>query len=72
MIGVQCIKMINEHIPKYRVSDNKVKGCVDPRNENEIPREKTCQTHRVKSDKMKGDPTDTQTHTDLRALSTGD
>ena len=37
MIGIQCKKMINEHIPKYRVSDNKVKRCVEPRNENENP-----------------------------------
>ena len=42
MIGVQYKKMINEHIPKYRVSDNKVKGCVEPRNGNESPTEKTC------------------------------
>ena len=37
VIGVQYKKMINEHIPKYRVSDNKVKGCVEPRNENKKP-----------------------------------
>ena len=42
VIGVQYKKMINEHIPKYRVSDNKVKGCVEPWNENESPRKKTC------------------------------
>ena len=42
MIGVQCKKMINEHIPNHRVSDNKVKGCVELRNEDENPKEKTC------------------------------
>ena len=42
MIGIQCKKMINEHIPKYRVSDNKVKRCVEPRNEDKSHREKTC------------------------------
>ena len=43
MIGVQCeIKMImmDEHIPKYLVSDSKVKGCVEPRKKNESPKEK--------------------------------
>ena len=48
VIGVQCKKMINEHIPKYRVSDNKVKGCVKPRKKEESPRGKAWQTHRVK------------------------
>ena len=45
MIGVQCENkkiMMDEHIPKYRASENKVKGCVEPRNENESPKEKTC------------------------------
>ena len=70
------VKDDHEHIPKYQVSDNKVKRCVEPRNANEIPREETRQTHRVKiiiqDDTKKSDSTDTQTHTDLRALSTGD
>ena len=45
MIGVQCknkMTMIDEHIPKHQVSVNKVKGCVELKNENETPREKTC------------------------------
>ena len=37
VIGVQCKKVINERIPKYRVGDNKVKGCAEPRNENKKP-----------------------------------
>ena len=45
VIGVQCknkMIMIDEHILKHQVSDNKVKGYVEPRNENESPKEKTC------------------------------
>ena len=45
VIGVQCknkMTMIDEHIPKHQVSVNQVKGCVELKNENEIPREKTC------------------------------
>ena len=44
MIGVRCKKMImiNEHIPKHQVSDNKVKECAKPRKEDENPKEKTC------------------------------
>ena len=42
MIGVQCKKMImiDEHIPNHLVSDNKVKGGVEPRKKYENPREK--------------------------------
>ena len=49
MIGVQFKKMIKERIPKHRVSVNKVRGCVEPRKKDEIPREKARQTHRVKN-----------------------
>ena len=44
MIGVRRKKMImiNEHIPKHQVSDNKVKGCIEPRKKDENPREKAC------------------------------
>ena len=45
MIGVQCknkMIMIDEHIPKHQVSVNKMKGCVEPRQEDENPEEKTC------------------------------
>ena len=44
MTSVHCKKMImiNEHILKHQVGDNKVKGRVQPRKEDENPREKTC------------------------------
>ena len=43
VIGVQCknkMIMIDEHILKHQVSVNKMKGCVEPRKEDEIPKEK--------------------------------
>ena len=45
MIGEQYenkMIMMDEHIPKHQVNVNKVKGCVEPRNEDENLREKTC------------------------------